>query len=95
MNQKILEFIGIFTGMRKTLVMFLLIFVGIVFRVKGYLSGDNFVDLLKGTTIAFFSANGLEHLTSTVKEYINSKGQKETQTDIVEDDSADEAKAAT
>jgi hypothetical protein len=34
------------------------------------------VDLLKGTVIAFFSANGLEHITTTVKEYVNSKGKK-------------------
>jgi hypothetical protein len=58
------------------MVMLSLILLAAIFRVKGYISGDNMVDLLKGTVIAFFSANGLEHITTTVKEYINSKGKK-------------------
>jgi membrane peptidoglycan carboxypeptidase len=62
--------------MRKTAVMIGLMVLSVVLRVKGYLSGDNLTDLLKGTTIAFFSANGLEHMTSTIKEYVNSKGKK-------------------
>ncbi len=80
MTQKIIDFVSVFTGARKTIVMVSLIFICIVFRIKGLMSGDNMVDLLKGTCIAFFSANGLEHITSTVKEYINSKGQKEDKT---------------
>jgi hypothetical protein len=58
------------------MVMLSLILLAAVFRVKGYIDGNNMVDLLKGTVIAFFSANGLEHITTTVKEYVNSKGKK-------------------
>lgn len=75
-TQFIVNFLNTLQGLRKTAVMMALILLGAVFRVKGYISGDNMVDLLKGTVIAFFSANGLEHITTTVKEYINSKGQK-------------------
>jgi hypothetical protein len=76
MTQYIINFLNTLQGLRKTMVMLSLILLGAVFRVKGYISGDNMVDLLKGTVIAFFSANGLEHITTTVKEYINAKGKK-------------------
>lgn len=78
--QFVVNFLNTLQGLRKTIVMMSLIILGAVFRVKGYISGDNMVDLLKGTVIAFFSANGLEHITTTIKEYINSKGQKEDET---------------
>jgi len=76
MTQYIINFLNTLQGLRKTMVMLSLILLAAIFRVKGYISGDNMVDLLKGTVIAFFSANGLEHITTTVKEYINSKGKK-------------------
>jgi hypothetical protein len=60
--------------------MLLLVVLSAVFRVKNYISGDNMTDLLKGTVVAFFASNGLEHITTTVKEYINSKGQKKDET---------------
>ena len=49
--------------------------VGIVFRCHGFLSGAEFVDLLKSTTISFFAANGAEHILTTVQSYLNNKGQ--------------------
>lgn len=79
-NQFVVNFLNTLQGLRKTVVMLSLIILGAVFRVKGYISGDNFVELLKNTVIAFFSANGLEHISNTVKEYINSKGKKEEET---------------
>ena len=76
MTQYIINFLNTLQGLRKTMVMLSLILLAAVFRVKGYIDGNNMVDLLKGTVIAFFSANGLEHITTTVKEYVNSKGKK-------------------
>ena len=80
MSQKILDFIisavNTVQGLRKTLVMGALIAIGVWFRLKGYMSGDNVTDLLKGTALGFFAANGIEHVGTTIKEYINSKGQK-------------------
>ena len=73
---KVVNFINGFMGARKTIVMVGLIIIAVVFRVKGYTDGSNTVDLLKSTVIAFFSANGLEHISNTVKEYVNAKGQK-------------------
>lgn len=76
MTQYIINFLNTLQGLRKTMVMLSLILLAAVFRIKGYIDGNNMVDLLKGTVIAFFSANGLEHITTTVKEYVNSKGKK-------------------
>jgi hypothetical protein len=53
--------------------------VGIIFRCHGYLSGSEFVDLLKSTTISFFAANGMEHVLTTVQSYMNNKGKTSTQ----------------
>jgi hypothetical protein len=76
MKAKMLELIALISGMRKTLVMFLLIVLGVAFRLTNYIDGGQFVDLLKGTVIAFFSANSIEHIGATIKEFINAKGQK-------------------
>ena len=84
MRQKIAEIINIIFGFRKFILMLALFFIGIIFRIKGLIDGGQFVDMLKSTSIGFFAANGLEHLTTTVKEYVNSKGQKvaEVDTDV-------------
>ncbi len=67
------DFIALLSGFRKFTIMFLLIVVGITFRVMDYINGAEFVDLLKFTAIAFFSANGLEHMTGAVKEWIKNR----------------------
>lgn len=53
-------------GLRKWSIMFLLLLVGIVFRMTDLLTGVEFVSLLKGTAIAFFSSNAVEHVKSAV-----------------------------
>ncbi len=59
-------------GLRKWSIMFLLVVISIIFRINGLLTGLEFVALLKGTAIAFFSSNAVEHikaaLTSKNKE---------------------------
>lgn len=81
MREKIAELINVVFGFRKFILMLLLFSIGVIFRIKGYVDGGQFVDLMKNTTISFFAANGLEHITTTVKEYINSKGQKVDEVD--------------
>lgn len=73
MKQKIAEWLNVIFGFRKFLALMLLLIVGIVFRVMGYLSGTEFVDLAKNTTVAFFAANGVEHIVATVKDVVSSK----------------------
>ncbi len=77
MKQKWLDFLNIIQGLRKTLVMFLLMIIGVWFRLKGYLSGDNFTDLLRATVIAYFGANSVEHFTSMVQQHLVSKDARE------------------
>lgn len=84
MRQKLAELINVIFGFRKFILMMALFAIGIIFRLKGYVDGGQFVDLLKNTSISFFAANGLEHITTTVKQYIDSKGQKQTEVDTDE-----------
>ena len=82
MVQFLVNFLNAVQGFRKTLVMFTLIILAIVFRIKGYIDGTNMVQLLQGTAIGFFAANSVEHLTNTVREYIGVNGQKVEENDI-------------
>lgn len=73
MKQKIAELINVLFGMRKFIIMIMLYIVGISFRLANLLSGSEMVDLFKATTIAFFGANGVEHLVTGVKEMMANK----------------------
>ncbi len=84
MGQKLAEFLNVVFGFRKLIIMVMLFGVGIIFRLMNLINGTEFVNLLNSTSVAFFAANGLEHITTTVKEYINSKGQKEATADVEE-----------
>lgn len=79
MTQKLADFIGALLGLRKTIVMFSLLIIGIAFRISNLINGAQLVDLLKATTIAFFAANSVERVGETVKTYINANGQKVTE----------------
>lgn len=63
-------------GSRKFLIMFLVLFSGVAFRIKGYVSGSEFVDLIKGCFIAFVSSNIGEHVINTVKDYVKNKAKE-------------------
>jgi hypothetical protein len=87
MKQKIAELINIIFGFRKFLLMLMLYLVGIIFRCKDLVSGAEMVDLFKTTTIAFMGANGVEHLVTTVKDYMGSKSSPQVaDTDESNDD---------
>jgi len=88
MGQKLSDFMAIFLGLRKTIVMFALLIIGIVFRVKGLINGDQLVSLLQSTTIAFFAANSIERVGETIKHYVNAKGQSVTEEEAVVGDSS-------
>lgn len=69
--------INFLNGFRKFTIMASLVAIGIVFRVTDHLSGQEFVELLRYTTIAFFSANGIEHMTKAVSEWIKGRVKSE------------------
>jgi hypothetical protein len=75
MRQKVVDIVNIFFGMRKLIAWFALFLVAIVFRVLTYIDGAQFVDLMKSTFLGFVAGNSTEHLMTTIKEYVNSKGQ--------------------
>ena len=87
MKQKLADFIAIFLGLRKTIVMFALLLIGIVFRIEELINGEQLVTLLQSTTIAFFAANSVEHVGETIRHYVNSKGQQVTEEEAVVGDS--------
>ncbi len=74
MTQAVSEFLDTIFGFRKFLIMLSIFVVAVIFRLDGQIDGSNFVDLLKTVTIAFFSANGIEHFSTMAKTYFESKG---------------------
>lgn len=56
------KIVNVIRGLRKWSIMFMLVIVGIAFRMSDLLTGVEFVSLLKGTAIAFFSSNAVEHV---------------------------------
>ena len=89
MGNKITIFFNVFIGLRKTIAWFGLMTVAILFRIKGFIDGGQFVDLAKNTFLGFCAGNMTEHIATTVKEFLNSKGQKvkEIETAIEDGDS--------
>lgn len=65
--------IGLLNGFRKFTIMMLVIITGITFRITDLINGAELVDLFKGTVIAFFSFNGIEHVTGVIKDFIKKK----------------------
>jgi len=82
MVQYIVDFINVFQGLRKTVVMLAVLLVTCTFRVKGYIGPDNFEGILKATVVSFFASNGLEHYTAMVKERLLASGKKQEITEI-------------
>ena len=67
------DFFDFLLGYRKTLAWFALFIISIIFRLKGYLDGAQFVDLCKATFLGFITGNLGEHLGNLGKAYFNSK----------------------
>lgn len=88
MKKKIAELINIFFGFRKFLLMLLVYALGVIFRVQDLINGAEMVDLFKTTTIAFMSANGVEHIIDGVRSAMG-KGQGQI-ADTNEEDDEDE-----
>lgn len=95
MKQKIAELINILFGFRKFLILLILYVIAIIFRVKGFINGDEMVRLIEPTTIAFIGANGVEHIVSAVKDHYAAKSAPDTTPyeDIVEVPTADQEAA--
>jgi hypothetical protein len=73
MKQTLADFLEVFEDTNKTVVMAILLFISAFFRIKGYIDGQGFVDLVKTTTIAFFGTTSVVHFTSMVKDNLANK----------------------
>lgn len=73
MKQKIAEWLNVVFGMRKFIAWFGLFVIGIVFRLKGYVDGAQFIDLMKSTFAGFVAGNTVEHLVSFGKDFVASR----------------------
>lgn len=89
MTQKLADFMAIFLGVRKTLIMGALILIAIIFRIKNLIDGGQLVTLLQSTAVAFFAANSVEHVGEIIKQYINAQGQQVTDNETVVGDSGE------
>lgn len=78
MSERLKNFLSFLNGFRKFTVMSILVIVAMVFRILGYINGAEMVDLLKDVAVAYMAFNGLEHMTSAVKEWVKGKVKKES-----------------
>ena len=84
MADYVLDFLNIFQGLRKSIVMLLLMVIGVALILKGFLNGGQFVDLFKATVISYFGANSVEHFISMVQAHLQSKSpNKEVKPDTI------------
>lgn len=75
MTEIVSDFVECVFGFRKLLLMLAIFIVGVVFRIKNDINGQEFVDLMKATTLGFFTANGWEHLQLTARSYLENKAK--------------------
>ena len=83
MPQWLADFLEVFQDVNKTSLMIVLIILGSIFRLKGYVDGGQFVDLLKTTTISYFGTNTVIHFTSMIKDSLASRSVPKTPADLV------------
>jgi hypothetical protein len=70
MKEKLAEWLTVIQGFRKFLITLLVIFIGVVFRVKGFISGSETTDLIKSIGISFIAANNLEGFAAILKDHL-------------------------
>lgn len=80
MKRKLAELINIFFGFRKLILMFFIMGIAVVFRIKELINGAEMVDLIKNCAIAFIGANGVEHIVGAVKSHMAGKQSPEATT---------------
>lgn len=67
------DLVQFINGFRKWSIMILLIVIGVMFRITGYLSGQEMVDLLRYVGVSFMAGNSLEHMSKSVIEWVKNK----------------------
>ncbi len=57
-------------GLRKFIVMLIIITITVTFRLTDLINGTEMVDLLKTTGAAFFASNLGEHIVKVIKDKV-------------------------
>ena len=78
MKQKLADFFNLLYSFRNIILWILLFGVSIIFRLKSYIDGAQFVDMCKSTFLGLVAVHGSEHIVAVVQAYYNSA--KGTQT---------------
>lgn len=76
MTQGMADFLETLGDTSKTAVMAVLLILATVFRIRGYIDGPGFVDLMKTTVVSYFSTTAVVHFTSMVKDHLSNKLQE-------------------
>lgn len=90
MVQYIVDFLNSLQGLRKTIVMFMVIVISMVFRIKGLITSDNMESLLRYTVIAYFGSNSVEHYSSMIKAQLDAKTGKTVEAAEIETNTVEE-----
>jgi hypothetical protein len=70
MKQKLADIWNLLYGFRNDIIWLLLFCVSIIFRLKNYIDGSQWVDLTKNTFLGIAAVRGTEHLVSVVSDYV-------------------------
>jgi hypothetical protein len=73
MTQQISDFIEILGDTNKTFVMVAIMALGVFFRVKGYVNGTEWTDLMRATIVSFFGTATMVHMTGVIKDHLAAK----------------------
>ena len=73
MKRKWAEFLNVLFSFRKSLVLLVIITIGIFFRLHNLVDGEQFVELLKTTTIAYMATYGMEYAVENMRGYMSDK----------------------
>ena len=80
MRQKLADLINSLYAFRNIILWLLLFGASVVFRLKSYIDGAQFVDLCKNTFLGLAAVHGTEHIISVVSDYVTAfKGPKDAQ----------------
>ena len=90
MVQYIVDFLNSLQGIRKTIVMFIVILITVIFRIKGLIAPDNVEGILKSTVIAYFGSNSIEHYSTMIKAQLDAKTGKTVQVAEIETNTVEE-----
>lgn len=79
------QWIGMFIGVRKFIVIVLFMIIMVVFRIKDYISGPDFANNFQLAIVAFIASNLGEKFIGIARTWIDSKVDKITGEDKPDD----------